>query len=283
MTLVSPSLEGEVQLRHGDKLEVITEAIMEGLFTLRANIPCQWLVEKSVLYWYLPGRAMHRATIPAQECISDLPSIPSPPPVLIYEKQGECLIDSAGNTLWRVAIELARHNGATIYQNIYAVFVSNRSAFAGEDIHRLRQKVLKCPAPSVFEGIDKEHAKQLFEASLDLPEKTTDKMAVSKQEKIDRRDALSPRGTVHMYEVSGRCLIDVAGNTLWRVATELSKTNHRSIYQNVYSIFIANRNAFEGDDISKIKSNALLCPTQEGLDSISKENAKEFFKKSFGR
>ncbi|MGL6276758.1 hypothetical protein ACSZME_14955 [Aeromonas dhakensis] len=167
MTLISPSVGGTVQLRHDGKLEIISEAAIENLFTLRATIPCQWLSSESVLYWYLPGKAMYRANLPAQKCIDESPVSPVTPPVLIYEKQGKCLIDSAGNTLWRVATELARHNGSSIYQNVYALFITNRSAFAGEDIHRLRQRALMCPSPDLLEQIDREHAKQLFKESLE--------------------------------------------------------------------------------------------------------------------
>lgn len=56
MILISPSLDGEAQLRHDKKLEVLTGVMMENLFTMRTEVPCQWLKADSVLYWYLPGR-----------------------------------------------------------------------------------------------------------------------------------------------------------------------------------------------------------------------------------
>ncbi len=74
MTLISPSLEGEAQLRHDKKLEVLTSVMMENLFTMRTEVPCQWLKADSVLYWYLPGRKMLKAKIPAQSCESELPA-----------------------------------------------------------------------------------------------------------------------------------------------------------------------------------------------------------------
>ncbi|MFQ2254897.1 hypothetical protein ACK33C_17935 [Aeromonas hydrophila] len=166
MNLISPSLDGEAQLRHDKKLEVLTGVMMENLFTMRAKVPCQWLRADSVLYWYLPGRKMLKAEIPAQSCASEPPALPPQPPVLIYEQQGECLIDTAGNTLWRVATELAKRNHGSVYQNIYAIFVTNKSAFAGENIHRLRSRMLYCPDPILFENIESEHARQLFKESL---------------------------------------------------------------------------------------------------------------------
>ncbi|WP_113721579.1 hypothetical protein [Aeromonas salmonicida] len=166
MTLISPSLDGEAQLRHDKKLEVLTGVMMENLFTMRTEVPCQWLKADSALYWYLPGRKMLKAEIPAQPCVSEPPALPPQPPVLIYEKQGECLIDTAGNTLWRVATELAKRNRASIYQNVYAIFVTNKRAFASEDIHRLRSRRLYCPDPALVDHIEPEHASRMFKETV---------------------------------------------------------------------------------------------------------------------
>lgn len=171
MTLISPSLDGKLLLRRGEQFEPLNNIVLERLFTLRVELPCQWLMDDSILYWSLPGRSLLSATIPAQSCVTK-PSAPPPlPPVLIYEKQGKCLIETGGNTLWRVATELAKRNRASVYQNIYAIFVTNKSSFAGEDIHRLGSRRLYCPDPALFEHINVNHARRLFEEGLLLRKK----------------------------------------------------------------------------------------------------------------
>lgn len=166
MTLISPSLDGELLLRRGEQFEPLNNIVLERLFTLRVALPCQWLTDDSILYWSLPGRPLLSATIPAQSCVT-APSAPPPlPPVLIYEKQGKCLIDTGGNTLWRVATELAKRNRASIYQNVYAIFVTNKRAFAGEDIHRLRSRRLYCPDPALVDHIEPEHASRMFKETV---------------------------------------------------------------------------------------------------------------------
>lgn len=166
MTLISPSLEGEVQLRRGDKLAVLTDVMLEKLFTLRVVIPCPWMASESVIYWSVPGRPLLSATIPAQSCVTKSSAPPPLPPVLVYEKLGKCLIDTGGNTLWRVATELAKSNRASIYQNVYAIFVTNKLAFAGEDIHRLRSRRLYCPDPALVDHIEPEHASRMFKETV---------------------------------------------------------------------------------------------------------------------
>lgn len=181
MTLVSPSLDGKVLLRRGDNLEELTGVVLEKLFTLRVAVPCKWLATESVLYWSLPGRPLLSATIPAQSCITEPLAPPLLPPVLVYEKQGKCRIDTGGNTLWRVATEFAKRNQASIYQNVYAIFVTNKLAFAGEDIHRLRNRMLYCPEPALFDHIEPAHAKQMFEDGLQFHRKATRYLAPAQQ------------------------------------------------------------------------------------------------------
>ncbi|MNI12869.1 hypothetical protein D3C73_660740 [compost metagenome] len=166
MTLISPSLEGEVQLRRGEKLAVLADVVLEKLFTLRVVVPCPWMASESVLYWSVPGRPLLSATIPAQSCAIKPLAPPPLPPVLIYEKQGKCLIDTGGNTLWRVASEFAKRNRASIYQNVYAIFVTNKLAFSGEDIHRLRSRKLYCPDLALFDHIESEHARRMFKETV---------------------------------------------------------------------------------------------------------------------
>ncbi|QGZ71095.1 LysM peptidoglycan-binding domain-containing protein [Aeromonas hydrophila] len=165
MTLITPSVQGELFLRRDDKLEPLQGGIMVNLFTLRIPVSCQLLSSQQTLYWSSPGRPLIKSKVPAQSC-ERASELPLKLPVRIFAKEGECLIDTAGNTLWHTASELAKKNRASVYQNIYALFVTNKLAFAGLDIHRLRTQVLYCPDPTLFDHIDADHARQLFKEGL---------------------------------------------------------------------------------------------------------------------
>ncbi|WP_421327566.1 hypothetical protein [Aeromonas veronii] len=70
------------------------------------------------------------------------------------------------STLWRAALALGELNKATVYQNIYGLFLSNRTAFAGEDINRLTAKLLRCPSARLINDIPATDAKRLFQEML---------------------------------------------------------------------------------------------------------------------
>lgn len=160
MLLVTPSTTGRVVLRHGDQMMPLTGAVLEGLFTLKVAVPCQWLRAGSWLYWYIPGRPPMSAAIPAQKCA------PHQPAVRVLTQNNQCVIDTGGNTLWRTASELSTWDHASVYQNIYGLLVANPQAFVGHDIHRLHQTVLHCPDLQVLNSLTRIHARQLFKESL---------------------------------------------------------------------------------------------------------------------
>ncbi|MNR63296.1 hypothetical protein D3C85_1855560 [compost metagenome] len=64
--------------------------------------------------------------------------------------------------MWRAATELSRHNGATVYQNIYALFIANKEAFSDSNVLRLQQRILRCPDATTFDYLTPAHAKRLF-------------------------------------------------------------------------------------------------------------------------
>ncbi|QFI54346.1 hypothetical protein FE240_06335 [Aeromonas simiae] len=163
MTLVSPSIQGDVLLRRDGKLETLEGAALENLFTLRVPVPCAWLAQEQTLYWAVSGKMLMSAKIPPQQCA---PPPPPEPQVRIFSRQDRCMIDTGGVTLWRVASELAKRNKATVYQNIYALFLTNKTAFADEDISRLRSRELLCPHPALVEQIAPDHAKRLFDEAV---------------------------------------------------------------------------------------------------------------------
>lgn len=166
MTLVTPTLQGELLLRHEDKIEPLHGGSMEHLFALRVPVPCSWLTADSVIYWALPKQPLVSATIPAQPCQGTSLQRPAKPPVTVFENQAACWVDTGGNTLWHTASELTKINKMSVYQNVYALFITNKAKFAGEDIHRLRSRRLQCPEPTLFRHIAPEHASRLFKESL---------------------------------------------------------------------------------------------------------------------
>lgn len=165
MTLVTPSTKGQVFLKHEDKVTQLNGGVIEGLFTLRVKVACEYLTKKSELYWSLPEKAPLKSDVPAQSCPLAT-SKKELQPVRIFFRQGKCVVDTAGNTLWRTASELKKNNSGTVYQNIYALFVTNKMGFAKEDIHKMRARILYCPDPSLFKYIEADHAKRLFAESL---------------------------------------------------------------------------------------------------------------------
>ncbi|MNF86646.1 hypothetical protein D3C84_690910 [compost metagenome] len=159
MSLVTSSTQGEMLLSKGNKIFPLHGAVLDNMFTARVRVPCEQLNEPTTLYWSVKGAELQSADIPSQRCTYSEPPLP---PIQVLTTKARCLINTRGNTLWRTASELVHHNGATVYQNIYALFISNRSAFEDGDIHRLREQILHCPPPVTFRHITPKHARSLF-------------------------------------------------------------------------------------------------------------------------
>lgn len=165
MNLVTPTIEGDVLLENENGTRTLQGARLVNLFSLEVPVACSLLERRSTLYWLSPGNSPLEAVIPPQVCQPKL-SVPVLPPVRMMRQGGRCIIDTGGNTLWRVASEMAVVNHFTVQQNVYAIFLINRSEFAGEDIHRLKSHKLKCPSLAQFKLVEAKHAKRLFSESL---------------------------------------------------------------------------------------------------------------------
>uniref|UniRef100_UPI001FCC5D2E hypothetical protein n=1 Tax=Aeromonas dhakensis TaxID=196024 RepID=UPI001FCC5D2E len=158
MGLVTPSTYGDFLLGQGGKTKKVDGAVLEDLFTLRVQVPCEQLTSATRAFWALPNRPLLSADIPVQRCERS----PLFPPVHVFERQGICWLNSNGNTLWHTAQEYSRLNHASVYQNMYALFLANRGAFAKEDIYRLTTPLLRCPTAQQLAEIDPDHARALF-------------------------------------------------------------------------------------------------------------------------
>ena len=141
-------------------------ATLDNLFTARVSVPCEQLTTPTTLYWAVEGKELLSANIPAQHCIPSARPTPALPPIQVVVKDRQCLVNTGGNTLWRTASELAQHNGATVYQNIYALLIHNRAVFEEGDVHRLRGRYLRCPTPELLSRIAPDHARRLFAETL---------------------------------------------------------------------------------------------------------------------
>ncbi|WP_409011805.1 hypothetical protein [Aeromonas salmonicida] len=163
MNLVSPTTQGDVLLQVGEEMRPLKNAKLEGLFMLNVQVPCEQLAAGATLYW-ATGNALLHAPIPPQNC--QLPREVTP--VTVFDKQGECWLDIGDNTLWRAATEVSKLNKATVYQNMYALFLVNRTAFFGEDINRLKSPLLRCPPDQLIESISHDDAYRLFKEMLEF-------------------------------------------------------------------------------------------------------------------
>lgn len=162
MRLITPSVQGELILQAGKKVELLDNVALENIFTIMAHVPCEKLLHRASILWSTAELPVMAADIPPQTCQ------PVPNAVLIKHEQGICKIDTNGATLWRIATELSKLNHATIYQNIYAILLANRAMFKDDDIHELRSEQLVCPANKLIFGISSQQAKRIFEETLTL-------------------------------------------------------------------------------------------------------------------
>lgn len=168
MNLVTPTVKANVFLRVGEKMLELEGAQLVDLFLLRVHVPCEKLVSGATLYWAAYGQPDISAPIPPQACQVFQDELPAIVPVKIFEKQGLCWIDVGDNTLWRTATEVSRFNKATVYQNVYALFLANRSAFVNEDVNRLKAHILRCPSDQLVASISPENAYRLFNEMLEF-------------------------------------------------------------------------------------------------------------------
>lgn len=162
VNIVTPTVHGEVFFRSasGDIVKV-EQAMLERLFELILKINCESLHSGGDLYFVGKGRPVLKAAIPAQSCSTQRVS-----KVEVRMIDGVCEINTNGNSLWRTAVEFSKYNSLSVYQNVYAIFLYNKSAFVGGDIHRLNKMRLSCPPGNASSVIEKNHAEQLFKESL---------------------------------------------------------------------------------------------------------------------
>lgn len=296
MVLVTPSTYGDFLLGQGDKTKKVDGAVLEGLFTLKVQIPCEALTSTTRAYWAVSNHPMLSADIPAQGC--ERP--PLFPPVYIFDRQGVCLLNSNGNTLWHTAQEYSRVNHASVYQNMYALFLANRNAFAKEDIYRLTTPLLRCPTDQQLAAITPEHARALFGDAEQFHHAHATRPAhhptpIARGPTIHRdqtplQTALAgaplpgapamtaPRGSTSPAPAStAPCLVNTQGATLWHTAEAYRQQHGITVYQAIFAFYQANPHAFAHGDITRLTVRLLRCPDPAQHNQLPPQQAKQWY------
>lgn len=306
MGLVTPSTYGDFLLGQGGKTKKVDGAVLEDLFTLRVQIPCEQLTSATRAFWALPNRPLLSADIPVQRC--ERP--PLFPPVHVFERQGVCWLNSNGNTLWHTALEYSRLNHASVYQNMYALFLANRSAFAKEDIYRLTTPLLRCPTDQQLAEINPDHARALFADADQFHHARAHPASRPAQAK---RDAVQPSPPAGLHTVQAEvtpprapitakgtplnqmtptpapatppgtparadhCMIDTQGATLWHTAETYRQQHGVTVYQAIYALYQANPHGFAHGDITRLTARLLRCPDPAQRSQLPPEQAKQWY------
>lgn len=154
---------GDILLRVENKVYPLKKAKLVDSSILSVRAPCEWLTSGGEVYW-ATGYSLEHASVPAQTCwTSHKESVK-----INLDSFGTCWIQVGNNTLWRAANEMKKVNAATVYQNIYAIFLDNKMAFIDNDINKLNSTVLFCPSKEAISAISPTEAYDRFRIMLDL-------------------------------------------------------------------------------------------------------------------
>ncbi|XAG70591.1 hypothetical protein MRM75_06355 [bacterium 19CA06SA08-2] len=302
MVLVTPSTHGDFLLEQGGKTQKVNGAVLEGLFTLRVQVPCVQLTQATRAHWALPHRPLLSADIPVQRCETPFQF----PPVYVFERQGTCWLNSNGNTLWRTALEYSRLNHATVYQNMYALFLANRNAFAKEDIYRLTTPLLRCPTVQQLAAITPDHARTLFDDAEQFHHARAHTPAshptpIAKGQAIPHDQAPlqtalaapplpgAPAMTVQRGSESpapastAPCLINTQGATLWHTAEAYRQQHGITVYQALFAFYQANPHAFAHGDVTRLTARLLRCPDPGLHNQLHPKQAKQWYQAKLKR
>jgi hypothetical protein len=129
-----------------------------GEYKLVIHLPCSEFRGGDYLL-YKAGEVTLSLPLEHISCTTDINQLQQPR--IIYSNVG-CIIEPKGTTLWRVGSLLAEKNGYSVYQNMYAVFLSNRHHFVDEDITRMQDNLLLCPSEETIATLDKHHVAEMF-------------------------------------------------------------------------------------------------------------------------
>ncbi|MDQ1886079.1 hypothetical protein RA180_18965 [Aeromonas salmonicida] len=160
VNIVAPT-EGQdkLYLSAGGVLSELRRFTRVGEHKLVIYLPCSEFNSGDYLLYKVGNVTL---TLPLEPISCTADSTQRQQPRIIYGNAG-CIVEPKGTTLWRVGSLLAEKNGYSVYQNMYAVFLSNRHHFVDEDITRMQDNLLLCPPEEMIASIDKQHAVEMFQ------------------------------------------------------------------------------------------------------------------------
>lgn len=159
VNIVAPTTGGgKIYLNTDGILSELSRFTRVGEHKLVIHLPCNEFKEGDSLLYKVGDVTL---SLPLNRIFCTSNSAQRQQPRIIYNNVG-CIIEPKGTTLWRVGSLLAEKNGYSVYQNMYAVFLSNRQHFVDDDITRMQDNLLICPLEETIASIDKRHAVDMF-------------------------------------------------------------------------------------------------------------------------
>lgn len=151
----------QVYLERAGMLTELTPLEYIGAYLIVAPLRCDDVQGHPNLHYRVNGQVISSLRLEGISCLSPIAQAPT-----IIQDGSSCLIHPNGKSLWRVANKLSELNGFSVYQNVYAIFLSNHSAFIENDINKMKDTSLSCPSEQALRAIDKNHAVHLFQNML---------------------------------------------------------------------------------------------------------------------
>lgn len=162
LVIVTPTTKARVLHKIGHVIYPVNGANLVNNFILKIKIPCTKLATKTSVLWATDKYPIMEAEIPRQTCTRKSRHSS----IMFFYKNKQCWINVNKNTLWRTAVELSNFNKYTVYQNLYAVLLTNKTAFVDGDFDKLKSNFILCPSKKIFNIIPSEHAETLFKEAL---------------------------------------------------------------------------------------------------------------------
>lgn len=159
LNVVAPQGKGQLFLQSNGLLTELDRFSKVGDFLLKVYLPCENISKGDSIYYRVGNTPPLHVYLDSIKCSNNKNSYVMP---RILHQQGQCFVDHKGTTLWRVGTVLNEMNGFTIYQNMYGVYLTNKSSFIKGELSKMTSDVLRCPSVALLSTIDAQHAKAMF-------------------------------------------------------------------------------------------------------------------------
>ncbi|WP_429179142.1 hypothetical protein [Aeromonas salmonicida] len=160
INVVAPSGDDKLYLKSDNVLTEIRRVTKVGDHLLKVYLPCEEISNGDGLYYQVDNLPPLFTSLDGIQCKRNN-GLAVKKPRVIYQHD-QCYIDHKGTTLWRVGTVLNEMNGFTIYQNMYGVYLTNKSSFIKGELSKMTSDVLRCPSTALLSTIDAQHAKAMF-------------------------------------------------------------------------------------------------------------------------